>query len=62
MSTVLLDHCQKVFDTPSEGNTLSRIYQQIASNIITGIYLEQIPEYQTSHVLHVLLLIPWNWP
>ena len=62
MSTVLLYHCQKVFDTPSEGNTLPRIYWQIASNVIHGIYLEQLPEYQTSQVLEALLLIPWNWP
>ena len=52
----------KHFGIPSEGYTSPHIYQQLASNVITGIYLEQIPEYQTSQVLNALLFIPWNWP
>ena len=59
---VLLDHCQNIFDTPHEDSTSPCIYQQIASNVITGIYLEHISEYQTSQVLKALLLIPCNWP
>ena len=40
MYTVLLDHHQEVLGTPSEGNTSPHIYQQLASNVTTGIHLE----------------------
>ena len=38
------------FDIPSEGYTSPCIYQQLASNIITGIYLGHTPEYQISYI------------
>ena len=62
MSTVLLDHHQKVFDTHSAGNTLPRNYLQIAFDALSGIYLEKLPEYQLYKVLSISLLVPWNWP
>ena len=52
------------FDIPSEGYTLPRIYQQLASNIFTGIYLEQTSEYQISYItgIECFTTYPWNWP
>ena len=62
MSAELLEPNQEVLDIPSERNTLPERFQQPASNIVPGIYLEKPPEYQTHKVLRTFSINSWNSP
>ena len=49
------------FAIPSDGYTSSCIYQQLTSNIFTGIYLEQTPEYQISYITGIECFTTSSW-